>query len=229
MPAGDAHPGRGQLAGQVQRRTIAFQGGVGRHDNLPHAAGPDALQELVNRQLLGANAVQGRQPAVQDVVESAVRRGSLQGEQVARLLDHAQHRGVAPRSAQRTHRSPSVRLQHWRQGRISSLTARRASARASTSSAWRRANGASGSAVLGPMPGSLPARIRAAMAPIGSASTATFPPRAAPYSGQRSLLGSPGRPGRPTPGGRPRPDAILAVSSAICSRTLAIASSAAAR
>ncbi len=57
----------------------------------------DPLQQLTDPQPVGSDAVHGRDGAVEHVVPAAERAGSLQGEDVERLLHHAQAGVVASR------------------------------------------------------------------------------------------------------------------------------------
>ena len=53
-------------------------------------------QQLLDPQLLGPDALDGRDRALQHVVAAGELVGALDGDDVARLLHHAERRGVAP-------------------------------------------------------------------------------------------------------------------------------------
>src|SRR5919199_2721208 len=85
--------------GQVRRRRLPGHVRVRREDDLLDAVPVDAAQQLVDAQVLGLDAVERRQRAAEHVVEAAELARPLDGDHVHRLLDDADHRGVAPRVA----------------------------------------------------------------------------------------------------------------------------------
>src|SRR5579862_1454019 len=80
--------GRGRLAGRVRVR--------GEHD-LDHAVALDAVEELVDPQVLRFDPVERRERPAEDVVEAAVLRRPLDRDEVDRLLDDADRRPVTAR------------------------------------------------------------------------------------------------------------------------------------
>src|SRR6201999_645825 len=56
---------------------------------------PQARQKVRQTQVFGAESPYGRERAVQDVVEAVVASGLLDGDEVVRLFDDADHRAVA--------------------------------------------------------------------------------------------------------------------------------------
>ena len=88
-----------QPFGDVERRAVAFEVGVGGHDQLADRPRADAGLEGVDGQLLGPHALERGEAAQQDVIDALIGPGLLHGQQVARLLDHADDAGIAPRVA----------------------------------------------------------------------------------------------------------------------------------
>ena len=91
MPAervGDVHGGR--LTGSV---------GVGRQDDLRDAACIHPLDQFLDAQMLGVDAVERRERAAQHVIEAAEVAALLDGDDVAGLFHHADDGGVAARVA----------------------------------------------------------------------------------------------------------------------------------
>src|SRR5258708_1191059 len=97
--ARDLHTRWRQHTGQVKGCPVALQGRIGCHDDLLDSSSLDPAQQPVDGKLLGADTVERRQPAVQDVIQSAIRAAPFQGGQVAGLLDHADQRRIAARVA----------------------------------------------------------------------------------------------------------------------------------
>src|SRR5262249_41205744 len=69
-------------AGQIERRGLAFDRRVGRQHDLPHAAVLQAPQQLADAQVFGADAVERREAAVQDVIAAAKLAGALEGDEI---------------------------------------------------------------------------------------------------------------------------------------------------
>src|SRR3989304_991045 len=63
--------------------------GMGGHDPFLHAAGADPGDQLGNLQLVGADAVERRDGAVQDMILAAKLTGALERDDVAGVLDDA--------------------------------------------------------------------------------------------------------------------------------------------
>src|SRR5205814_5613173 len=57
-----------QPLGQVMGRGLALERGVHRQDDLVDAARRDALHQLVDAEVFGAHAFEGREPAAKDMV-----------------------------------------------------------------------------------------------------------------------------------------------------------------
>ena len=92
----DAHAERPQELGQVERGGLALHVGIGGQDDLVHPARVQARQQLAHLDVVGADAIERRQRAEQHVIASAELAGALHGQQIVRLLHHAQHAVVAP-------------------------------------------------------------------------------------------------------------------------------------
>src|SRR5581483_10580118 len=86
-----------QPAGEIRRGRLAGRVRVRREDDLDDAVALDAVQELVDPQILGLDAVERGERAAEDVVEAAVLRGPLERDEVDGLLDDADRRAVAAR------------------------------------------------------------------------------------------------------------------------------------
>ena len=71
------------------RGGLALDGRVGGEDHLGDAPGGDALDQLGNPQLLGADAVERRQRAAEHVVAPEERPGALHRPQIGHVLDDA--------------------------------------------------------------------------------------------------------------------------------------------
>ena len=96
--AGDANPGRFEQARQIDGRGFAFERGIGGDDNLVGAVVFQAVHEVGNAQVLGANAVNGRKRAMQNMVDAAVIAGFFDSGNVGWFLDHANEALVAGRA-----------------------------------------------------------------------------------------------------------------------------------
>src|ERR1043165_3772699 len=68
---------------------FTFNGRVGGDDDFIHATVLDPLQKRRYAQQLRPNAMQGRDCAVQYMVDAVVEPGLFDGSNVSRLLDHA--------------------------------------------------------------------------------------------------------------------------------------------
>lgn len=84
-------------AGQVARRGLALDVGVGGDDDLMDILVAQTRQQLADVQLLGTNLVHGADHAAQYVVETVVAARALNRLDVARLAHHANASGVAHR------------------------------------------------------------------------------------------------------------------------------------
>ena len=82
-------------AGDVHRRGVPLQVRVGRQDDLRDAVARDPVQQLLHAKVVGPDALERRDRAAQDVVPALDHAGLLDRRLVLRLLDHADHRGVA--------------------------------------------------------------------------------------------------------------------------------------
>ena len=99
--AGDAQAQGFEEAADVGGGGLALGVGVGGEDDLADldalvALGAQARQEVREAEVFGAEAAQGRERPVQDVVEAVVAARLLDGDEVVGLLDDADHRAVAP-------------------------------------------------------------------------------------------------------------------------------------
>ena len=97
--SGDRHAGFGQSISHEKGGAIALQVGIGREDQLADDARADAGLQGIDGQMVGPDPLQGRQPPEKNVINARIRPGTLQGHQVAGLLDHADQPLVAPRVA----------------------------------------------------------------------------------------------------------------------------------
>ena len=111
---GDRHAGVGQTVGDEQRGAVAFEVGIGRHDQLADRARSDAGLEGVDGQLFGAHALERGEPAEQDVVDAVEGAGLLQGHEIAGLLDDADGR-VSRRGSRQMAQSGCSASVRWKQ------------------------------------------------------------------------------------------------------------------
>ena len=93
--AGDARAERLDEASEVHRGRLALGGGVRGEDDLAHRAVAEADEERLDLELVGADAVERRDRAVEDVVAAVELVRALDREEIGRLLDDAD-RLVAP-------------------------------------------------------------------------------------------------------------------------------------
>ena len=104
--AGDLEPERLEQPAEVHRGGLALDVGVGAEDDLLDALGVEAGEQLLDPQLVGPDALDGADGALEHVVATLELAGLLDGDDVAGLLDHADDacsRGVS-RSRSRTGR-----------------------------------------------------------------------------------------------------------------------------
>src|SRR5690606_20617689 len=83
--------------GEVGRGGLALEVGVGGQDDLGDLAVGEPLQQFLDPQLVGADALDRADRAAEDVVATAELAGALDRHDVLGLLHHAQHGRVAPR------------------------------------------------------------------------------------------------------------------------------------
>src|SRR3989441_9309591 len=86
----DADPERPEQLREVERRRLALDIGVGRQDDLGRLAALEPDQELLDLEVVGADAVERRQGAEQHVVAAAVLARPLHRQEVVRLFDDAE-------------------------------------------------------------------------------------------------------------------------------------------
>ena len=80
---------------EVHGRGLALDVGVGAEDHLGDPLGVDAGQQLLDPQLIRSDAVDRADRALEHVVATVELVGPLDGDEVAGLLHHADHRRVA--------------------------------------------------------------------------------------------------------------------------------------
>ena len=88
-------PWRAQLLREIGCGGLAFDRGIGCEDNFVNVARLDAADQVVDPQLLGADAVQGGERSVQDVIGTVEVFGFLDCGDVGGLFDHADEALVA--------------------------------------------------------------------------------------------------------------------------------------
>src|SRR3954469_16039402 len=91
----DPHAERLEQPRKVHRGGLTFDVRVRRQDHLRDLLVLDALQQLLDAQLLRPDALDRRDRALQHVVSTVELVGALDRDDVARLLDHAHERRVA--------------------------------------------------------------------------------------------------------------------------------------
>src|SRR6266540_1831823 len=94
---GHADPEGREQAREVHGGRLAFDVGVGGQDHLADAVGLDPGQQLADVQVVRSDPLDRADRAAEDVVAAAELARLLDRDQVARLLDHADQGGVAPR------------------------------------------------------------------------------------------------------------------------------------
>src|SRR5260370_994301 len=87
------------LLGEVNRGGLAFHGGIGGENDLIYLATLQALQQILNAQMLRADSVQRRKGAVQDVIDAIKVARLLDGGNVGGLFHHSHQALVAGRIA----------------------------------------------------------------------------------------------------------------------------------
>ena len=92
---GNSHAEGLKQAGQEHSRSVTLGIGVGGHDYLADASIFDPLQQLVDTELIGAYVAQGRNNAVEHVVQSVVFAGALDGDEILGVGHHAYCGGIA--------------------------------------------------------------------------------------------------------------------------------------
>ena len=93
--AGDAHLRRAQQVGQPDCGGFPFDGGRGGEDNFVEFATVGARDEIAGAQMLGSDAVEGRERAVQDVEDAVPGAGLFDGADIGWLLDDAHQALIA--------------------------------------------------------------------------------------------------------------------------------------
>src|SRR5208282_3852 len=88
-----------QLLGQIGGGGFAFDGGIGGEDDYFDFAGADPADQVGDAQLLGPYTVQGRNRAVEHVVDAVKMPRLLDRGNVGRFLDHADELLIAGRAA----------------------------------------------------------------------------------------------------------------------------------
>ncbi len=91
---------------QVERGRLALDVGVRGEDDLLGRLALEPDEELADLEVAGADAVERRERAVEDVVAPAELVGPLDGEEVGDALDDAEEPRVAIRSSGRWGRDP---------------------------------------------------------------------------------------------------------------------------
>jgi hypothetical protein len=93
--AGDFHADALELLREIGSGRFAFNGRIRREDDFVDVAGVDPRQEISDAKLLGANAVQGRDGSVEDMVDAVEVLGLVDGGDVGGLFDDADQTLVA--------------------------------------------------------------------------------------------------------------------------------------
>src|SRR6478609_4000559 len=96
---GDPQPELPEHTGEIGGGGLTLQVGVGGQDHLGDGAVGEPHHQLADAQLVGPDAVDRRDRPAQHVVAALELAGALDSHDVLVLLDHAQHRLVAPRVA----------------------------------------------------------------------------------------------------------------------------------
>lgn len=82
-----------ELFSQVRRRRFALRIGIGSNDHLGEGSSSAPIKKFTNAQLLRAHTIDGRQDAVQNVVEAPVPR-LLERNDFERFLHNENSRGI---------------------------------------------------------------------------------------------------------------------------------------
>src|SRR5262245_61815758 len=88
--------GARQLLGDIKRRPIPLQRGIGAQDDFLNLAGPNALHQSIECKLFRSNSVEWRDPASQDMIDALISARFFQSDNIAWLLDHTNDCRVAP-------------------------------------------------------------------------------------------------------------------------------------
>src|SRR2546425_3281392 len=91
----DPDPDRLQHRRDVHGSGVALEVRVRREDHLGHVVAFHPLEQLLDAQILWADAVERTDSAAEDVITALDQRGLLDGGGVLRFFDDAQHRPVA--------------------------------------------------------------------------------------------------------------------------------------
>src|ERR1022692_3170729 len=91
---GDPDSERLDQPGQVRRRRLAFQVGVGRENQLGNGAVGQPRHQFLDPQILGADPVNRADRAAEDMVAAAELADLLNRRDVLRLFHHADHRKI---------------------------------------------------------------------------------------------------------------------------------------
>ena len=83
------------LAGHQHGRGLTLDRGIRADDGLADDPGVNAIEELAQAELLPPDTVERAQRATEDVV-APLEPSALHGDDVARILDHADDLGIAP-------------------------------------------------------------------------------------------------------------------------------------
>src|SRR5690606_23542409 len=92
--AGDLQPEGLDQAAEVHRRRLALDVRVGAEDDLLDALRVDAGEQLLDPQLVGPDALDGADGALEHVVAALELTGLLDGDDVPGFLDHAHDRAL---------------------------------------------------------------------------------------------------------------------------------------
>src|SRR5262245_49832027 len=98
QPAGDAsdaHAERPQQLGEIDRGGLALHARVRGEDHLVHRLRLEPGEQLAHLDVLRPDPVQRRERAEQHVVAALELTRALEGEEIVRLLDHAETPGVS--------------------------------------------------------------------------------------------------------------------------------------
>jgi hypothetical protein len=93
--AGDFEVEGGQAALEVEGGGVAFEGGVGGDDDFAEAAFVYPAHQFGDFEVVGADAFDGGDSAVQDVVAAVIGPRPFDGDYVERFFDDAEKGGVA--------------------------------------------------------------------------------------------------------------------------------------
>ena len=80
----------------IVRGSLAFDGRIGRQDQLTRCQRLDTLEQLIHTQLLGSDAIQGRQPAIENKIIATITTRLFYGEDICRRFDDTKQAFVAP-------------------------------------------------------------------------------------------------------------------------------------